>query len=248
MPQTTHTKHPRDPITITFTEADHKYVDSNGQVYKSASALIHDSFPPFDAPSAATRIAEREGRTQEEVLEEWKEKTEKACAFGTRCHELAEYVLMGGRSGAAHFPSDEKEELAYRCVRNAVRMLQERFKLISCEIVLFSPANGISGTCDLLMRGKDGRYLLLDYKTNENLNKHHYNMGYEPFEDLKDNPMGHYSLQLSIYEYMLRHEGHVESDAVIDRAIIYIPPFNEMPEWIPLPLISQAASLFNQTN
>ena len=244
MPQTTHTKHPRDPVTLTFTEEDHKYIDSNGQVYKSASGLIHDSFPKFDAPAAALRVAKREGRTQQEVQDEWKAKAEKACAFGTRCHELAEYVLMGGRSGASHFPNNEKEEMAYRCIRKAVAMLLARFKLVSCEIVLFSPAHAIAGTCDLLMRGADGRYLLLDYKTNEKLRKPHYNMGNPPFEHIEDNPMGHYAMQLSIYECMLRHEGHVDFDAQIERVIIYIPPFEEIAEWIPLPFIEEARSFF----
>jgi len=68
MPETIEISHPLDPhMTLTFTEEDHKYVDSNGQVYKSASGLIHDSFPKFDAPAAALRVAKREGRTQQEA-------------------------------------------------------------------------------------------------------------------------------------------------------------------------------------
>lgn len=247
MPQTTHTPHPKDPsLILTFTEEDHRYIDSNGQVYVSASSIIHDQFEPFDAEANAKRMAARDGGAWQDLIAQWKAKADAACAYGTRCHEFAEYLLMDGKSGVWHAAANPKEKIAFDCVANAARMLQDRFELIKCEIVLFDPCAAISGTCDLLMRAKDGRYLLLDFKTNEKLHKECYRMGKGIFANIEDTPLGHYSIQLSIYECMLRGQGHVPEHAAIDRAIIYIPPMQDRPQWIPMPFVEAAKTFFQQ--
>lgn len=246
MPQTTHTPHPKDSnLILTFTEEDHKYVDTLGRVYTSGTAMVHSQFEQFDAAAAAKRVAAKQGTTPEAVIAKWNTKRDYACNYGTRCHELAESYLTSQQSGEFHQAQDERELVSFETIRLATRELAARFDLIACEKVLFSPDIKLAGTADLLMRARDGTVLLLDWKTNEasKMSDDYFRMGRDLCAQVPDNALSHYALQLSIYECMLRSEGHVEPDCKIVRALVHVPPFSTRPKWIPLSFMPQAQQL-----
>ena len=247
MPQTTHTTHPLYPnLVLTFTEEDHKYVDNEGRVYTSGTALVHTQFEEFDMTAAAQRVAAKQGTTPEAIIAKWEAKRDYACRYGTRCHELAESLLTVQASGVHHEPEDAKEVIAFECIRLACIQLMQRFDLIACEQVLFSPQLKLAGTTDLLMQTRDRKtVLLLDWKSNEanKMSTDYFKMGRDLCSDIPDNALSHYGLQLSIYECLLRSEGHVSPDQNIIRALIHIPPFSKRPIWMPLQFVEAAKTL-----
>lgn len=248
MPQTTHTTHPKDKsLVLTFTEEDHRYVDSNRKVYTSVTTIAGEQFEQFDAPKHAERIAKKENTIAQVILDRWSAKADRACEYGTRCHELAESLLTAQKSGQDHDPSDAKEFKAFQSIEAACRQLSQWFELVQCEIVLFSPQALMAGTCDLLMCARDGTYMLLDWKTNE---RHKmfgkaYRNGVGVCSDVPDTAIGHYSLQLSIYECLLRSEGHIPMNAKVVRALLYVEPFSTKPIWVPIEFKSEAITLIN---
>jgi ATP-dependent exoDNAse (exonuclease V) beta subunit len=248
MPATTKTTHPRDPnLVLTFTEAEHSYIDSTGKRYTSVTTIVHDQFEKFDAEKMAGYLAPSRGVTPEQLLNEWERKKNEACDYGTRCHEFAEFCLTNGESGATHEPANKKETIAQECILNAVGCLLRDFELIKCEQVLFSPSIAIAGTCDLLMRSREGKILVLDWKTNERLTTEHWNMGLGVCSGLTNCNMTHYGLQLSIYEQLLRMEGHIGAYDEVERALIWIEPYSQHPLWKPLHRYPEARQILGES-
>jgi len=247
MPQSTQTTHPSESkLILTFTEDDHSYVDNLGRSYTSVTSLVHDQFPEFDEQTVALRMAQKKGLGQTEadaLIESWHAKRDAACIYGTRVHEKGEFYLTNGLHGADHDPRDYKENIAFKAIQAAVFNLQQQFELIACELKLFSPKYLVAGTADLLMRARGGSYLLLDWKTNEDISDDSWGNGVGLCQGIPDNNKGHYSLQLSIYEHLLRSEGHIPMDADVQRAIMWIQPFSSRPQWIPLPFRQQANAI-----
>ncbi|MEO0797385.1 MAG: hypothetical protein AAFX93_19715 [Verrucomicrobiota bacterium] len=240
MPGSTTVEHPTQPISLTFTEADHRYVDSTGAEYASVTTVAKSDFPKFNAEAAAWRIATREGRKVDDVLAEWDATREAACTYGTRVHETAEDVLNG--RPPRHTPSNDKEAIAFATAIEASHKLLARWELVETEKLVFSPHARIAGTLDLLMRDPEtGAYLVLDWKTNKQLT-------WEAFQDttgtgrcakVPDANLSHYSIQLSLYEFILRWEGYLPRPAyglpVVHRALMHIAPMDHRAHWHPLP-------------
>ena len=104
--------------------------------------------------------------------------------------------------------------------------------------MIFSADWLIAGTVDLFCKRPDGKYIIGDWKTNEKLSTEGFNRQtmMPPIETLQDCNMTHYALQMSLYELILRREGHIApGNAVTDRWIIHIPPNQSTPIWIPMP-------------
>lgn len=57
---------------INFNEPDHKYTDSKGTEYKSATGWIKQFEPETDWESIKLKKAEKEGVTYEEIDAKWK--------------------------------------------------------------------------------------------------------------------------------------------------------------------------------
>ena len=84
-------------ISVTFTEADHKYksiINGKEIEYVSGTGFLGKYYKPFDPTGVITaRCAKREGITVEEIKARWAEKGRRSCYYGTRLHETCEDVL-----------------------------------------------------------------------------------------------------------------------------------------------------------
>ena len=65
----------------------------NGKEYLSGTKFLHLFEPEFDSYNISLRVAAKEGRTQEEVLNEWKETSRIACETGTKIHAIMENFI-----------------------------------------------------------------------------------------------------------------------------------------------------------
>ena len=87
---------------------------------------------------------------------------------------------------------------------------------------MFSETLRIAGTSDIILfNNKTGKFIIADYKTNEDLFKNYKGKTLlAPFEDLLDSPYNKYQLQLSMYQLLFEQCGfEVES-----RRIIWLKP------------------------
>lgn len=217
MPGSSKAKHPRG-YEIEFFEDSHAYVstiDGCEVKYTSGTQFLHKFFRPFDADGEiAKRCAAREGCTVEEIRERWAQAGRDATALGTKIHECCEDIELG--RGLRNKPSSLKEEKMIAYAVAMARKFYAGFDILGVEKIVFSPSLKIAGTIDLFARSKkDGTYIIGDHKTNKSIEFEDKwgKFALPPISHLYDTSGEHYSLQLNLYEYLLKREGYVPRDA-----------------------------------
>jgi len=226
MPSCSKQKNPKG-IEITFIEDSHKYfsiIDGQEIDYTSGTTFVNSFFPKFDPTGEITqRVALREGVSPEVITRRWKEKGRKSSEFGTKIHETIEDVLRGNM--LRNKPNDEKERNTMKKAVVLGKKLLERLDIIGIEQIVFDSDIRIAGTMDLFGRSKkDGKLWILDHKTNESIDTFNkYNkFALRPIQHVADTNYFHYTLQLNLYENILKRAEYVSKDEPIEKALLHI--------------------------
>jgi hypothetical protein len=195
----------------------HIYTDNRGQVYRSVSSIIAQYKHPFDPYKPAANgktilenYVEKNGQTEQYWLDTWEAKKDYACIKGHVFHDLKEMV-MNGRG--VH-----RTELMDLPVQNVNRLWQMpnhegNFHLLPpgvyTELCLWTYQYKIAGTADIITIYPDKTFDVDDYKTNGEFKTEGFRgavMKY-PCTNLPDCHLGHYTLQLSLYAWMITQFG-----------------------------------------
>lgn len=182
---------------IVFDEASHTYTNTDtNRKYTSVTTLLGKYKKPFDSHTHSLRVAEREGVTQQFVLESWKETTKIATDKGTKIHLLMENFIKNGEAVDGY-------TYLYKSYEKAVQKDVGSYKSIQSEKLLFEHNYEIAGTADLIYENKDS-FIVGDFKTNK---KFRYSSDFNeyltaPVDHLTYCEFNSYALQLSLYAYM----------------------------------------------
>lgn len=215
---------------LEFVEATHQYFIS-GEEYRSVSSIIEEFGHPFDSDEKSKSVAKKRGITPEEVLKEWKYTNRKSTVNGSLTHEFLEgnvWLKCGHpelmpedvrrrnyiESEGWLIPYSAKEEAGQKFLDS----LPESMIPIGAEFKMSSKYTGLktryAGTTDLLFYFNDNKnpgIVIADWKSNKDIRKDYVRnkgiMMLPPFEDLYDEPLGHYTLQFSMYQIMLESIG-----------------------------------------
>lgn len=207
--------------SICFDEEKHIYT-VNGRKLKSVSSVykMFEEKVDFDMIAfyvARARAKKGENITKEDVLKEWRTKGTKATTKGTKIHTFAENVFKG-------IVPDGNPEGYEASVVNFWKSMPDYIIPFISELKMFSQELGIAGTCDLIVyNDKTGKFIILDYKTNEDLFKNYKKKNkksgkklLKPFDFLLDTPFNKYQLQLSMYKVLFEQCGlEVESTKLV---------------------------------
>jgi hypothetical protein len=235
MPTTQTHNHPRTRQTITFTEADHSYVDDTGHRYASGTGLVSAFFPHFDPDEHAPRIAARLNTTPEAIKAEWEAHAMESCDYGTNCHEYAEASIKGTPTPT---PTTERERCAFLAIDKALVGINRNYTILACEQIIFAQALHLAGTMDLFARRKRDRMLaVLDWKTNKaiDLKAKFGGTGFKPIQHIQDCNANHYRLQFALYGQIMRIGQYLGLDEPLDNGVIWLPPMSSEPKWIRMP-------------
>lgn len=82
-------------VHLTFKEDGHKYTDSFGNEYKSATTLLHEYKPHFDKDYWLKKKAKELGISPKRLEEQWQQITKEACERGTNTHNGLEDGIKG---------------------------------------------------------------------------------------------------------------------------------------------------------
>ena len=193
-----------------FYPQDHHYEYKGQRVGISVTRLIEEYTNEFDAQAVAEKVAIRDNKPVQEVLDEWEYKNKFACEKGSTCHEFVQSLW----SSKKYIPNkfDESEEFLnalYKIGRQAMDFrqdYQDRLEHLVDEFVVGSEEYDIASAIDHLFINKlTGGLVLVDYKTNSDIRKNEKyakNMKV-PLSHLKDFTLNHYYIQLSIYKYLV---------------------------------------------
>lgn len=188
-----------EPMSLVFNEEAHEY-RLDGVPIPSVSRLLDRIKPPFDAPAAAARVGRRDGIDPAELLRQWEEKRDKACAFGHLIHAAIEGHLRGTPIQGG--PPQLRHWLKWwEAAKEHLMPFRIEHRMASAEL-------RVAGTCDLIAdSSKTGMLHPLDYKTNgefETFNRFRNLLA--PFDDLDASDLNIYSAQISIYRVLAEEE------------------------------------------
>ena len=233
---------------FTFFEEGHYYKCNNKNVGISVTRLIEEYSNPFDQQAIAEKVALRDNKSVSEVLEEWEYKNKFACEKGHFAHEFVQNLWSGIiyqeniKSGleAVKTPLNKIKQQAI----NFYNDFKDKFTHIQDEQLVGSEEYDICSAVDHLFLDENGNVWLIDYKTNSILkgyNDDEKNRRYTkkmliPLQNIKDDSLNHYYLQLSIYKYLIEKYTNIK---IYKTMIVYMSENIENYELIETPYLME---------
>ena len=206
-----------------FFENGHYYTYKDKQVGISVTKYISQFENEFDSDTLSQKVADKNGISQFEVLNEWKRKGEYSCLKGTAIHEWLQdnyanreykFDLSQLEEYPEYYKIEDIEHLKQMAI-NFINDYKNRYILIGDEILCGIPDFDIASAIDLLFYDTvNNEVVLADIKTNTDLKGWKSTPSYvkkmlQPLEDIKDITFEHYKIQLSIYRYFLEEYAHI---------------------------------------
>ena len=165
-------------------------------ILTSVTDCIKTFFEPFDSDHWADYVADRDGKTTEEVLYEWQEKRD----WGTKVHQLIEDYIKKGKQ-KKDYPHEVLEAID---LIDFLRSLHDA--KITPEKRVFSVEWRVAGTIDVVIETPEG-VILIDWKTTKNLRmENSYRQAKAPINHLDDCNYNIYALQLNLYKAIFEQQ------------------------------------------
>ena len=193
-----------------FFEQDHHYEFRGQLVNMSATKLIEQYANEFDSETVAERVANKEGKTIQQVLDEWKYRNEFACVKGSVCHEYVQCLWNKNDFDRTDFDGSKEFLKAVDVIESQADRFYEDYKdklqHLADEYIIGSEEYDIASAVDHLFINKlTNELVLVDYKTNSDMYKNDkYAKSMKvPLHHLKDTTLNHYCIQVSMYKFLI---------------------------------------------
>ncbi len=211
---------------LEFLPEPHKYY-LHGKELISVSNVAHSFKTPFNKELVARNTFNKYynnphspyyKKTVEEIIAMWDKNNMSACENGKEHHDFGEscFWFMTGNEDriSPHFRNRLTSDGGFMaCDAQEIAVAQFWDNLptdvmpILCENKICREDLGYAGTFDLLLY-HEGKFIIADYKTNKDLHKSAYGKKMlAPFNNMDDDDISLYTLQLSLYQLALEHIG-----------------------------------------
>lgn len=210
---------------IKFFDKGHYYEIDGEPALMSVSQIISKYETPFDKENIAKRVADRNGKSVNEVLTEWEWSKDYSCHKGSEFHFIVEsffqrrIVPINQKALIGFFKEnniiDEKLyiEKYYNEIANFIKNFKNFYDwwkkdhiLIKSEFVIGDKKTKLCGMVDNLSYNKKTKeFVLFDYKTNKEIKKEGFKGEtlLKPLHNIPKCELGKYSLQLWLYKTIL---------------------------------------------
>ena len=208
-------------LGLVFQEEKHIYTMEGRTDWPSVSKVLKKFYKAFPTEEAAYNKAGGDPERQQQLIEEWAAAGSYSTNLGSRVHYVLEKEVVE-RNGSFKevrqpiFECDltqimKSDKMITAGKRYIDLMTQRGATLLDTETVLGDPELGYTGQPDKLWlienKEKDGFGIIVtDWKTNKpkNFQETSYTERmYSPFENLPNNALGHYYVQLPLYAKLL---------------------------------------------
>lgn len=204
---------------VTFREHDHTYWNKAGAQYAGCTTLIGQYKNKFDAAAISQRSATRYGGSAQDYIDKWNGICKYACERGTRFHALKEEAAH-----RASFWIDPATGIEYPVLNHALELMkvgQPHYPItdgmpdgIYPEMLLWNHPTRTAGQSDEVWLF-DKFFDIDDWKTNKQITQEGWfdrdlfenQMMLGPLNHLPDCHLTHYTLQISLYAYMIAECG-----------------------------------------
>jgi hypothetical protein len=236
-----------------FYEDGHYYECKGKRVGISVTTFIHEFCNEFDAEGMAEKVANRDGKTIQQVLDEWTYKRDFSCEKGTTCHEFSQALWSRNIYNPLYFDNSEEYKMAVAKIRcQAINFHEDYLDTLEHlidELPIGSEEYDIASCDDHLFYNKlTGGLVLVDYKTNSTLkgyNDAESNRKYTkkmkvPLHKIDDDALHHYYIQLSIYKFLIEKYTGLKVDEMF---IVYMSENIENYEIIEIPYLKKEVEM-----
>ena len=196
-----------------FIEDGHYYLCNGKRVGISTTGLIGQYENEFDSETISKQVAEKQGKKQREILEEWRIENLHSTIKGSMVHEFAQ-SLWEDKEYKFNY-SNIPKEIDLDRLKNDINKLipqakqfyedyKDMYELIGCEIYLGDEDFDECGATDIVFLNKyTNEIVIADFKTNKEIKYESYKHKkmLMPLEKYDDCNYIHYSIQLSDYKY-----------------------------------------------
>jgi hypothetical protein len=187
---------------IKFIDGAHRYFDEDtGKELISATTFIKKFFAPFDKYAVSEICSQKDGIPAEIIRAQWENETH----VGTLTHSYAECKI---KKITPPVPTTPDVIGLFHAVDGFLQ--NEKVNYLFTEKIVGSPRLGVAGTIDVGLI-INGMLYIGDWKTNKNIQMFGYNnkCALHPISHLQDCNYIQYTLQMSLYKYILEEEyGH----------------------------------------
>ena len=179
---------------VLFNKEDHTY-SKNGLPYLSGSTFAHMFEKEFPKEAVAAKVAEKEEREVEEVLEGWDAKGQISLDYGTLIHKCIETYNKHGATPTNEYLAD--------IVNDWAEVFEDEF---DSEVFVQDDSHQMCGVSDGL-----GEHTIFDWKTGDIHQKIQHTLG----KDFPNDRLSLYTLQLNFYKYICEQNGRKINKLVI---------------------------------
>ena len=196
---------------VVFTEDGHTYT-IDGKPAISVTTFIGKFKKPFERDFWAARTAQKENTEVQDILDKWDSISLRACNKGSKFHAFAENYINNKVLPNIIYDFDIDMK-AYDKIESHFLKFYEESKEnlipVSSELCVGSSQLGICGMVDQLYYSKTlDSLVIFDWKTNKKMNysSKYQNKMLDPISHLDECEFSTYSLQLSLYKYIIELE------------------------------------------
>lgn len=208
-------------LGLVFEEERHIYTMNGRNDWPSVSKVLKKFYKAFPTEEAAYNKAGGDPEKQQQLIEEWAAAGQYSTNLGSRVHFVLEEeaIKRYGSYKEVRKPIFEcdltqlmKSDKMIVAGKRYLDLLEQRnVVLLDTEMVLGDPELGYTGQPDkvwLTMNrtGDEFGFLITDWKTNKPKNfleNDFTERMYSPFDELPNNALGHYKVQLPLYGKLL---------------------------------------------
>lgn len=183
---------------VCFNEENHTYFLGEKRL-ESVTSFIKKYTNTFDAEMQAEKYAKKHGLNPVEVLLAWQLKGENSRKQGTATHLVFENYCKKRLIEISGIY--DKENIAKKFIEDF--FLPNRLIPIETEFIVYDEEK--AGQIDMIVRGMNNKYFILDFKTNSDIKTDSWGRFLlSPFDNIPDADFYKYSLQVRLYEKMCK--------------------------------------------
>jgi ATP-dependent exoDNAse (exonuclease V) beta subunit len=233
-------------MKLIFNHEDHTYVTDEGKYYTSVTKLLSKYKQPFNSKEAAMKASRNKkgkwyGMDPIHIIDVWEKESARSVDLGNWYHNTREEDLLSCNT----INYNNIELPIHKCLYDEqLKKIAPDQKIgdgVYPEFFLYLPSAGIAGQSDRVTVSS-GKVDILDYKTNKEIKSQSFK-NYEgisqkmlyPLNHLDDCNLNHYTIQLSIYMYIiLKHNPLYQAGELTIHHIIFEEGFDKDPYGYPI--------------
>lgn len=222
---------------VKYYDEPHKYYLTDGRKLTSVTTLLHDYVEEFDGDYWGGIKANQYSITEKQVHYAWEFINEYATTLGSIAHDYAENLFL---NKVFPYPKDRVVDLfGYNAIQkdykkteshidNFYNTVKNVLVPIKTELVVFDEESLVGGMVDLIFYNRKSKKIeIWDWKTNsanDAFNEKYIHQLKNELCLLTDKAIDIYSLQLSIYKYIIEKNTNLKLG---DSYLVWISHKNE---------------------